>query len=36
MKETYYVMNDMASWMVLDELDGANTRRDFIYSSVIK
>ena len=36
MKQPYYVMKMMAGWMTLDELEGAITRRDFIYSSVTK
>ena len=33
MKEPDYVMRIMASWMTPDELEGARTRRDFIYRS---
>ena len=36
MKEPDYVMKIMASWMILDELEGAKTRGDFIDSSVTK
>ena len=30
MKETYYAIKVMASWMTLDELEGAKTGKDFI------
>ena len=30
MKEPYYLMKIVASWMTLDELEGARTRRYFI------
>ena len=30
MKEPDYVVNIMVSWMTLDELDGAKTKRDFM------
>ena len=33
MKDTDCVMNIMASWMTLDELEGTSTRRYLIYSS---
>ena len=33
MKETDYVVKIMASWMTLDQLEGARTIRDFIDSS---
>ena len=33
MKEPEYVMKIMASWMTIDELEGAKTRRSFIDSS---
>ena len=36
MKDPYYVVNVMASWMTLDELEGTKTRRDLIYSSGTK
>ena len=36
MKEPYYVMKIMESWMTLDELEGANTRIYFIDSSGTK
>ena len=36
MKEPYYVMNIMTSWIKLDELKGKKTRRDFIDRSVTK
>ena len=36
MKELDYVMKIMASWMTLDKLEGARTRRDFIDSSEMK
>ena len=36
MKEPYYVMKIMVSWMTLDELEGARKRRDFIDSSKAK
>ena len=36
MKEPDYVMNIMASWMTLDELEGASPRRYFIYSGGMK
>ena len=36
MKETDYVMNIMASWMTLDKLESARTRRDLIYISGTK
>ena len=32
MKEPYYVMNIMASWITLDQLEGAKTRKYFIDS----
>ena len=35
-KHTDYVMEIMASWLTLHELEGAETRRDFIYSSGTK
>ena len=30
MKEPDYLMKIMASWMTLDELEGARTRRHFV------
>ena len=36
MKEPDYVMKILASWITLDELYGARTRRDFIESSGTK
>ena len=36
MKEPYYVMKIMESWMTLDELEGASTRRVFIDKSRTK
>ena len=36
MKEPDYVMNIMVSWMTLDELEGAKTRRYFIDRSGTK
>ena len=36
MKEPDYVMKMMASWMKIDELEGARKRRDFIDSSGTK
>ena len=36
MKDMDYVMKAMTSWMTLDELEGARTRRDFIDSSGTK
>ena len=36
MKYPDYVMNIMASWMTLDKLEGASTRRYFIYNSGMK
>ena len=36
MKDTDYAMNIMESWMILDELEGARTRRYFIDSSGTK
>ena len=35
-KDTYYLMKIMASWMTIDALEGAKTRRDFIYRSGMK
>ena len=36
MKEPYYVMKIMVSWMTLDELEEARKRRYFIGSSKAK
>ena len=36
MKDPDYVMKIISSWMTLDELEGASTRRDFIDSSGTK
>ena len=36
MKDLYYVMKIMVSWMTLDELEGARTRRYFIDRSGTK
>ena len=36
MKEPYYVMKVMASWITLDELEGTKTRIYFICSSGMK
>ena len=36
MKDKDYVRKIMASWMILDELEIANIRRDFIESRVTK
>ena len=36
MKDPDYMVNIMISWMTLDELEGENTRKDLLDSSVVK